>query len=300
MSAPANIRESIEQLRLYFAVLPTRQGILAREALGQPAPDDEILARRLLDQMRADTRADGSLFGGVVATVWRAHEMLDLRCSESKPEWTRLMCWVLDLQGRPGAFSHGCTPARHSYRACEHFISGFFSPAPPEQRIAPVMLPNGKVFRAEPAARFAISCLALRAALRGGLAERDTIEQHVVSLMRLQEHWHTHNGYFAPDLILSALHALAYVNQENGHKAPPLATVLGSRQGADGSWSNADLFHTLEALVAMGTPDALKTVCRAVPALLGRQRADGSFGTTAQQERALIALRALIWVAQEG
>jgi hypothetical protein len=297
MSAPANIRQSIEQLRLYFAPLATRQGILAREALGEPAPDDEILGSRLLDRMRTDTRADGSLAGGVVATVWRAHEMLDLHCSKAEPEWTRLMCWVLDLQGRPGAFSHGCTPARHSYRACEHFIAGFFSPAPPEQRIAPVMLPNGKVFRAEPAARFAISCLALRAALRGGLAERDTIEQHVVSLMRLQEHWHNHDGYFAPDLILSALHALAYATAQNGHKAPPLAVVLGSR---DGSWSNADLFHTLEALVAIGTPDALKTLCLAVPALLERQRADGSFGSTAQQERALIALRALIWVAQEG
>ena len=39
---------------------------------------------------------------------------------------------------------------------------------------------------------------------------------------------------------------------------------------------------------------------RAVAALLARQRTDGSFGSTAQQERALIALRALIWVEQEG
>jgi hypothetical protein len=39
---------------------------------------------------------------------------------------------------------------------------------------------------------------------------------------------------------------------------------------------------------------------RAVPAVLARQRTDGSFGSTAQQEPALIALRALIWVEQEG
>jgi hypothetical protein len=30
-----------------------------------------------------------------------------------------------------------------------------------------------------------------------------------------------------------------------------------------------------------------------------RQRLDGSFGSTAQQERALIALRSLIWAEQE-
>jgi hypothetical protein len=40
-------------------------------------------------------------------------------------------------------------------------------------------------------------------------------------------------------------------------------------------------------------------VRRAVPALLARQRIDGSFGPTAQQERALIALRALIWADKE-
>jgi hypothetical protein len=38
---------------------------------------------------------------------------------------------------------------------------------------------------------------------------------------------------------------------------------------------------------------------RAVPALLARQRIDGSFGATAQQERALIALRSLLWSERE-
>ena len=69
MSAPANTLEALEQLRLYFAPLPTRQGILAREALGQPAPEDEALARRLIDRMRAEIRADESVAGGVVASL---------------------------------------------------------------------------------------------------------------------------------------------------------------------------------------------------------------------------------------
>jgi hypothetical protein len=300
MSAPANALEAIEQLKLYFAPLATRQGILARKALGQPALDDEALARQLIDRMRAETRADGSIAGGVVATVWRVHELLDLRCGADESDWARVMTWVLELQGRPGSFGEGCTPARHSYRTCAHFISGFFSPAPPEQRIAPVMLPNGKVYRAEPAARFAISCLALRAALRGGLAHRAAINRHTVSLVHLQNHWADAKGYFADDVIVAAVHTLAYVTGPQRNEVPQLAAVLGAKQAEDGTWPNADLFQTIEALLAIGTAEARTILRRAVPALLARQRADGSFGSTAPQERALIALRALIWVEQEG
>jgi hypothetical protein len=300
MSVPAGTSEAIEQLRLYFAPLATRQGILAREALGHPAPDDEALAGRLIDRMRAETRADGSVAGGIVATVWRAHELLDLRRGADQSDWVRVMGWVLERQDKPGAFSEGCTPARHSYRACEHFISGFFSPAPPAQRIAPIMLPNGKVYRAEPAARFAISCLALRAALRGGLTDRVAIERHTVSLVHLQNRWNECNGYFAADVIVAAVHTLAYVTGPRRDEVPQLAAVLAANQAEDGTWPNADFFHTIEALLAIGTAEARTVLRRAVPALLARQRTDGGFGSTAQQERALIALRALIWVEQEG
>jgi hypothetical protein len=295
-----NTGEAIEQLRLFFAPLPTRQGILARSALGQPAPDDDELARRLVHLMQAEARSDGSLPGGVVATVWRVHELLDLQGELDEADSSGIMSWVLQLQGRPGAFSEGCTPARHSYRACEHFISGFFSPAPPEQRIAPVMLPNGKVFRAEPAARFAISCLALRAALRAGLAARPAVQRHAASLLYLQKTWPDANGYFAADVMVAALHALAYASRSQQAEVPELATTLSATQAQDGTWVDADVFHCLEALLAIGTEQARAAVTRAVPALLSRQRADGSFGSTAQQERALIALRALLWVEQES
>jgi len=51
----------------------------------------------------------------------------------------------------------------------------------------------------------------------------------------------------------------------------------------------------LEVLRATGDPTALAAVRRAVPALVAKQRPDGTFGSTAQQERALIALRAFRW-----
>ncbi|HEY0350855.1 MAG TPA: hypothetical protein VGC48_01975 [Gemmatimonadales bacterium] len=291
--------EGIERSSLYFAELPTRQGVLARRALGRSAPGDDALTRRLLEQMRNETRLDGSVTGAVVPTIWRAHEFMDLGYRGDETSCARIMGWILQLQKKPGSFSQGCNPIRHANRVCEHFISGFFSPAPPEHRLAPVMFPNGKVFRAESAARFAVSCLALRAVLRARF-DGSTIDQHVLSLIQLHELWTDWDGYFAGDAIIAGVHALAFVPEPHRAILSPLAALVAARQAADGSWPNADLFHTLEALVALGTAEARAAVRQAVPALLSRQRADGSFGSTAQQERGLIALRSLIWAEQDA
>jgi hypothetical protein len=299
ITGPDSVREGIERLRLYFAEGSNRQAVLARQALEQPAPGDELLASRLVDDLRAEARMDGSVAGEVVATIWRAHELLDLGCAGDHAGTVRVMGWVLDLQNKPGAFSEGCSAARHAHRACGHFISGFFSPARPEQRFAPVMLPNGKVFRAEPAARFAVSCLALRAALRSGLQERPQVEQHLLSLVRLQEQWEDWNGYFAADTIVAGIHALAFASPPHRELLPKLAATIAAQQANDGKWQHADFFHTLEALHALQTPEAHVAIRRAVPALLARQRIDGSFGSTAQHERALIALRSLIWAEKD-
>jgi hypothetical protein len=298
VTASVTPRDGIERLRRFFSPARTRQGILARRVLGEPAADDLDLAQSLVDQMQRESRSDGSVVGAVVPTIWRAHELLDLGGPEQE-ECRKVVNWVLGLQEKPGAFSLGCSPTRHSHQVCEHFISGFFSPAPPEQRLAPVMLPNGKVFRAEPAARFAISCLALRAALRSRMDSDPAVERHLASLLRLQEQWTDWNGYFAGDTIVSGVHALALVPRSHRDLGDRLTSIIVAQQAPDGTWSHADLFHTLETLVALNTLEAREAVRRAVPALLSRQREDGSFGTTARQERALIALRALVWAEQQ-
>jgi hypothetical protein len=293
-------RQGFERLVLFFASAPTRQGVLARRFVGRVSDQDEMLVRRLVGEMEREIRSDGSVTGAVVPTIWRAHELLDLDPVASQESCRRIMRWVLGLQDQPGAFSEGCNPTRHGHRVCEHFISGFFSPAPPEQRLAPVMLPNGKVFRAEPAARFAISCLALRATLRVSLHSEPGIERHLMSLQQLQDQWTDWSGYFAGDAILAGIHALALFPGERRDLPSRLSAIIANQQEKDGTWRHADLFHTLETLHALGTPEARESVRRAVPALLSRQRVDGSFGSTVQQERSLIALRSLIWAEQEG
>jgi hypothetical protein len=295
--APA-AREGIDRLALFFASVPTRQGVLARRALGRPAPDDAALVGRLIDGLLND-RSARSIRGAVVPTIWRAHEVLDLD-REAEADCGQLIEWLLSLQGKPGAFSQGCSRIRHSHRVCEHFISGFFAPAPPEERLAPVMLPNGKVFRAEPAARFAISCLALRAVLRSRWSGRASIQRHLTSLVQMQEHWQNWNGYFAGDTIVAGVHALALSSPSDQPLRERLSSLIAAHQAPDGTWPTADLFHTLEALLALATAEARNAVRKATPVLLTRQRIDGTFGSTAQQERALIALRSLIWVEQEG
>jgi hypothetical protein len=297
MTSPAH---ALDRLVLYFGREQTRQGILARSEIGQPNPGDPELACRMVGQVAAEVRPDGSVGGAPVTTIWRAHELLDLGSDPTAPPLAPVLRWVMALQDKPGGFGEGCDRERHARRLCEHFVIGFFAPAPPEQRLAPVTLPNGKVYRAEPAARFALSCLALRVALRSGHRDRAGVRRHLTSLACLAEQWTTWSGYFAPDLIVASLHALALAGEDKVPVARRLTALVAAHQAEDGGWPNADLFHVLEVLRATGSPAALAAVRRAVPALVARQRPDGTFGSTARQERALIALRAFHWAESGG
>lgn len=290
--------EAIERLALYFGAEPSRQGYLARQALGRPLPGDPRLVERLRQELTAGIRADGTVAGGVVPTVWRLHELLDLGEPPDSPAITRLATWLLDLQDRPGAFHDGCDRVRHGRRLCQHYIAGFFAPAPPSQRLAPVTLPTGKAFRVEAAARFAISCFALRAVLQAGYGERPAVRRHLQGLAQISEQWTEWSGYFAPDVIVAGLHALAAAGGPQRAEVHRLVDLVTANQGVEGEWPSADLFQVLEALREADTPEARVTVRRAATALVARQRADGTFGGGAQQERALIGLRALLWTAR--
>jgi hypothetical protein len=288
-------RRAIEQLASYFGPLRSRPGILGRRALGIPEAADETLARDLVAAMTADLRPDGSIAGGAVPTIWRGHKLLDLGAPAHEPAVRRILAWLLERQGQPGAYGEGCEKARHQQRICEHYVQGFFAAAPVEQRLTPITFPSGKVFRAEPAARFAISCFGLRLALRAGLGDRPGVVRHLDSLRLLAEQWTAWTGYFAPDVIVAGLHALAHGGGTYRPTVERLVDLVSAHQGEDGLWPNADPFAAIEALLATGGARAHEVIRRAAPALVERQRADGAFGPTAQQERALVGVRALRW-----
>ena len=297
---PRVSRESLDRLLLYFSGDETRTGVLARAALGRTAPADAALARDLAGRLGRELRPDGSLGGAALPTIWRAHELLDLGAHPSTEPLRTTLGWVLQLQGRPGAYGEGCDRERHARHLCEHFLGGFLAPAPPGERLAPITLPNGKLYRAEPAARFAISCLAVRALVRGGEHDRPSLRRHLDSLVSLSEQWSAWGGYYAPDLIVAVLHALADAGHERQEAVARLSALAAASQAKDGGWPNTDFFNALEALTAAGTEPALAAVRRAVPQLVERQRPDGTFGPMAQKERALIGLRALLWAEGGG
>ena len=286
-----------EHLALYFAAHRSRQALAARAALGVPDPADPTLSAQLAEELAAELRPDGTVGGAAVPTIWRAHELMDLGRTTDDPALARILGWIIERQGAPGAYGEGCDKPRHAQRICEHYLGGFFSPAPASERLAPITLPNGKLFRAEPAARFAISCLALRAVLRAGLRFRPAVTRHLESLRLLAAGWMDWTGFFSPDAIAAGLHALAMGGPAYRPTVERLVDSAARQQRIEGQWANADLFQMIEALMATGLPAARTLVRCAVPALEERQRADGSFGPTAQQERALIGLRALLWAA---
>ena len=127
----------IDRLALYFSEEQTRQGLLARAELGRPEPRR---SRARLPDGRARgsaAPADGSVGGAPVTTIWRAHELLDLGSDPTAAPLALVLRWMMELQDKPGGFGEGCDRERHSRRLCEHFVVGFFAPAPPELRLAP-------------------------------------------------------------------------------------------------------------------------------------------------------------------
>ena len=285
---------AIARLEEFFAPRMSRAAILAREALGRPLPEDEEAREAIVAGLQKGLRPDGSVGGAALPTIWRAIELMDLGHPGNEPGTARFISWILPLAGQPGAFGEGCHPARHEQKACDHYLAGFFAPAPDTERLAPITMPCGKTFRAEAQARFAVSCLALRAVLMAGLAARASVKKHLTSLSLLADVWIDWSGYWAPDLVIAALHPLGISPPVYRGATLKAAQFIASNQQADGTWPNADLFHALESLMVANTPAARSAVAKAVPALVAMQRKDGAFGATAQEERALIGLRAMV------
>src|SRR4051794_11215194 len=98
LAAPPMSPTALERLSLYFGVARTRQGILARAALGTPGEGDGALAQELAAAMSAEFRPDGTIMGGAVPTIWRAHELLDLGRGAADPALATVLTWLMSRQ----------------------------------------------------------------------------------------------------------------------------------------------------------------------------------------------------------
>jgi hypothetical protein len=285
----AAVARALEGLAQWFEPRSTRPAILARAALGRPLPDDASFTERNIAQLRAETRMDGSVRGDLVATAWRAIELIDLGHGPDQAGTVRVVGYLLARQDEPGAYGKGIARPEHAGRE----LSGFFSPGATGEQLAPMIFPTGAVFTEEADARYAASCLALRAALKAHQEKRPQVQAHLASLASLASDWG--NAAMPVTLACSTLHGLALSLPPERDALPGLVQRIAKAQ-QDGAWPDVDLFHALQALLAVPDAAATEVIARAVPVLLSLQAADGGFGGVGSvaEERGWIAVRALV------
>ena len=289
---PSTYEPALASLSEFFRDRQTRAGVVARRILGIPQSHDIKLTEQLVQERRRRTRLDGGVGGWVVATTWSAWELLQLGCPADHTGLCRMMGYLLARQDQPGRFGEGCSERRHKLGLCHHFVSGFFSPATKDVAVAPLAFPSGVVFTREWEARFGASCFALRTALQARQDRRESIRRHVDSLFHLAERWQAGQLPGSLDVAFASLGAVAMAPLAYRKRTDELFAYLAGQQQADGRWPNTSMFHAVDTLLLLPTPEARESVNRAVPAVV--EDLKNQTGDESQNEDiALIALRAL-------
>lgn len=251
--------QALTRLEGFFADKDSRPGLMGRRLLGVTKPTDDQLAALLCQERRSRTRFDGSIGGTLVYTAWAAWEMMDLGFEAMQGGLSRLVSWVVTfLEGKPVA-----------------------------RAPIPLALPNGNVLTDEASATFAAECLGLKLLLRAGQGDRPGVLRRLERVLSLVP-------TLPDELMACALGVLAVSPTPYRARLPECLDRIAGAQRPDGTWGDADLLHMLESLVLAGIRPVRAVIARAAPALLGLQRADGSFDEPVHEERALIGLRALL------
>ena len=205
----------------------------------------------------------------------------------------RVVGWLLARQQQAGRFGEGCTDDRHARGLCHHFLSGFFSPASPEEPVAPLAFPFGTTLRDEAEARFAASCFALRAVLRARQERRPGVLDHVTGLLSMGQVWGGWGGPWSQDAVLFALGGVAHAPLDYRERVERLAGGIARRQRPDGHWNGADQILALDVMLSIPAEMAQAAVRAALPGLCSQAREGTLFADPATEDRSLIALRAL-------
>jgi hypothetical protein len=122
---------------------------------------------------------------------------------------------------------------------------------------------------------------------------RPAVISHIESLLDLGDRWMSGEYNVDPVLPVFSLSALSLAPIAYRNRIEPMAREVIRNQQPDGSWPGVSLFHALDTMLNVSSPEARKAILLAVPKLLSEQRDDGSFDDSADEELALVALRAL-------
>ncbi len=281
---------------------PVLEAVIARREAGVPEPSDPRRAAALAATICDRAAPDGSWCSDLIRT---AETLLLLREIALVPDArtgetaAAASAWLLGRRDKPGRFGEGCDAASHEAGLCEHVMTGLFSAADPAIDLGGTMLATGGRFQSDAAARFAASCLALRAlvawnqydaGLEPGLAAvRSVLMRHAPAAEPLGC-----AGY------VCAIAAVGAVRDSEPDRVAALSGLarLASVQRGDGSWPGVDLFHVLEALtspsLAWHRLDPAEAAIRRAAGMLSlMQGPDGSSGMETGPTRTLAGWRTL-------
>lgn len=282
------IQDAADRARGWLNERTDYYGYLSRRDTGRGAPE---LAGHLRGDLLAQQDREGSWGEGDVArTAEAVWHLLDYGMPSNSRQVLSALHWLYSQRDGEGAFSSGCSPARHEGRTCEHFISGYFSPAPPDESLE-ITLDNGQTVTSDVGARLLISERTLRTLLRAGPQDPRT-EESVKGLRGLPVYLE-YGGSFTPAVLIGALQALAWTQGPAPSELEAGLEVVAQAQEKDGTWPNVEFFFVLEMLLEVDLPLADSMLERAAPRLLDTQLNNGVWGRNYVAPQTWIAARVL-------
>lgn len=283
----SEIDDSLDRARSWLGERRDYYGFLSRRSRQRGAPE---MAGHLRGDLLARQDEDGSWGQDLLATAETVWQLLDLGVSPRNLAIDRALTWLYDeRRDAAGAYAEGCSPARHEQGICEHYVSGFFSPGPPDEA-QEVELPNGQTITSDASARLLASERALRTVLRvnpDDLRARDSVDG-----LRGVPLYLEYGDTFTPALLVGAIQALAWAQGAPGELNAGLETLL-SAQEDDGTWPNVEFFFVLETLVEVRRPISYRMLENALSQLLENQHKYGGWGRKYRAAQTWIAVEAL-------
>ncbi len=288
----SEIRDAVDRAKAWLRKRRDYYGYLTlRYSTPRGAPE---LAAHLRGDLWARQVAEGSWGADLVVSSEALWQLFDLGLREDSAAAVRGVNWLYGRRNVNGAYGQGCTPARHEQRACEHYLSGFFSPGPADEP-QEITLPNGQSVTSDSGARLLASERALRTILRANPSD-PRAEASVAGLRSLPLYM-DYGGMFTPAVLVGAVQALAWISNGQPAEAKAGLKTLSANQAGDGSWPNIELFFVLEMLLELRVPLAIEMMERAVPRLLDNQHKYGAWGRRHLAAQTWIAVRVLESVA---